>query len=446
MSKSTRGRPVVEAISASMLVFVILTIFVLLLNDKSISLLESEIKRGLVNSVTAAATIIDGDLHKTFDGNTTRTDPVYLSAIEPLEKIRRATADVPYIYTNILVGNNIHFLLNPSPQKAVDGIIPDPPALMDIYNDPAKELVEALRVGSITVSEDPYEDEWGKFISAYAPFYDSNHKLVGTLGMDLELSGFESRLLPLKMLFEKTFVIIIFICLVVGVIIFLSRKQSRGLLMELHHTNEVNNILDKFYSLRMEEVITFLDKLHSSKKSDILIERAKQYFQSLLTSEQTQKGNVMLALPLLENRIIDSVPGIALRFLGFTHGIIPEDSEVTEATVDSVVDILKMYKKACSHQKELIVDINVKADKTHHMLLELSLPLSETNELLFNPMESIGDLTSVGEATATKIRWISALSRLVSEGGYARNTTIRSTEYLVVGIFVNKTDDLNNHQ
>jgi hypothetical protein len=150
----------------------------------------------------------------------------------------------------------------------------------------------------------------------------------------------------------------------------------------------------------------------------------------------------MLAFPLLEKRIADSIPGISLGFLEFTHGLVPEDSQVSEATVDSVVDIFKMVKKACNPEKALTVNIDVKDDKTHHMILELSLPLSGTNELLINPMESIGDLTSMGEATDTKIRWISALSRLVREGGYARNSTSRNTEYLAVGIFVSKTDKL----
>jgi len=229
---------------ASLVTFVFITLLgstTFLVYSKSLSTLDQEIKIGLLSNVKAAASRIDGDLHQSFNSNTSREDVAYLSQAQPLEMVRQVSKGVRYIYTNILSNNEVYFVVNPSPQNDSDGDgFPDlAPALMTPYVDYPKELMQALVEDKAYVSERPYTDIWGTFISAYAPFYDKKGNQVGTLGMDLELSGFYQRLEKINIVFEKATITIIFLGVVVGLAVWFMRRS-------------VMNELDNYAQLKLK--------------------------------------------------------------------------------------------------------------------------------------------------------------------------------------------------
>ncbi len=227
----TKIRPKIEAIATAFIVIVLIFFSTYLLYLKSIEALKEEIKIGLKSNVAAAATTIDGRIHRQFTRNTERSDSLFIAHNEPLERIRKAARNIRYIYTTILKEEKVYFVLNPSPQNDndKDGFPDEAPALMDEYNNPAPELLSALTKQETIVSN-PYQDEWGVFISGYAPFYDNKGDFVGVLGMDLELSNFYTRLAPIKIAFEKTAVIILFIGLVMGLLILYIRKHTQSVI------------------------------------------------------------------------------------------------------------------------------------------------------------------------------------------------------------------------
>lgn len=53
------------------------------------------------------------------------------------------------------------------------------PALMTLYDDAPVELKRSLERYSIEIST--YSDQWGSFISAYAPFYSNEGDFAGVL-------------------------------------------------------------------------------------------------------------------------------------------------------------------------------------------------------------------------------------------------------------------------
>jgi hypothetical protein len=225
----SNGHPIIEALLGSIVFSGLLGFSTYLIYNKMLFNLEREIKIGLLSSVNAAASTINGDDHKLFNAQTKKSDPTYQNQAGQLERIRQATQDVRYIYTNILQGDKVYFVVNPSPQNDSDGDgEPDPaPALMTQYQDYPPELLHALQQNQSIVTQHPYTDEWGTFISAYAPFYDSNGKWVGTLGMDLELEGFFHRVEPVQRLFEKTFMIIWCLGLALALVLWAIRNSCQ---------------------------------------------------------------------------------------------------------------------------------------------------------------------------------------------------------------------------
>lgn len=294
-------RPKTEAVLTACIAIGLIFFSSYLVHIKSIESLEKEIKIGLKSNVMSAATTIDGDIHAVFDEHTKRDDSLYVAHTEPLEAIRQKSTNIRYLYTNIIIDDKVYFVLNPSPQNDNDGDgFPDlAPALMEEYKDPAPALVKALKEETSTVS-DVYQDEWGIFVSAYAPFYNSKGEFVGTLGMDLELNDFFKRLRPIEIAFEKTVIIVFFIGFVIGLLIWYIRRHSQVLLLNKKESQsqmlEATTVLEDTY----KENISFLSKIDQfssqwdktdkpvSEKFRSWVKHIIQYQQSKITYEKLQ--------------------------------------------------------------------------------------------------------------------------------------------------------------
>lgn len=229
MNLSPSRAALVEAVLASLVFIGLLGFSTYMIYQKSLNALEQEIKIGLMSNVRASASTLSGETHQTITADTRRDDAHYVALAAQLERIRQASQDVRYIYTTVLAQDRVLFVVNPSPQNDNDGDgQPDlPPALMQVYDNAPAELVTALREQRAGVSQLPYRDEWGVFISAYAPFYDRQGEFRGVLAMDLELSSFYQRLAALNLVFRKAIVIIFFLGLVGGLAMWWMRRSSQ---------------------------------------------------------------------------------------------------------------------------------------------------------------------------------------------------------------------------
>ncbi len=149
-----------------------------------------------------------------------------------LEGLREAAAHVRYAYTNVIVDKKVYFIVDDSPQGDLDqdGRPDAPPDIMQLYPDPSPSLVQALTEKTATVDDNPYTDSWGTFISAYAPFFDSQRRFVGTVGLDLELSGLDARLLPLRSAIKRLAIVSVLFAILFGVSIWFMRRQ----LLQVH--------------------------------------------------------------------------------------------------------------------------------------------------------------------------------------------------------------------
>lgn len=278
--------PRLTGLAMFFLIFIITGVFAYFIYLKAIEAVENEIKAGLLSNVAAAATVIDGDLHKSFNESTERDDPLYLGAIEPLERIRQASKNIRYIYTNILKDGEVYFVLNPSPQNDNDGDGKEDlaPALMDHYPDASKALLEALKERKCTVSQDSYSDEWGTFYSAYAPFYDENGNFAGTLGMDLDLEGFDYKLNNVRMALKRTAIVIIIVSIFSGSGLWFvlklalyqylvrqdQNKKYREHQKELRHTRKIRRDMIRQVKEEYDVFIDSCGKLLSEKKGEFV--------------------------------------------------------------------------------------------------------------------------------------------------------------------------------
>jgi HAMP domain-containing protein len=102
---------------------------------------------------------------------------VYLALKEKMETMRALSPNIINIYTMRIDNGKVTFL--------IDDLINDSAAIGEQYTDPEERLFEA--VNGPTASSNLYTDEWGTFMSGYAPLKDSSGNVV-LIGADMDAS------------------------------------------------------------------------------------------------------------------------------------------------------------------------------------------------------------------------------------------------------------------
>ncbi|HSO13346.1 MAG TPA: GAF domain-containing protein [Anaerolineales bacterium] len=151
-------------------------IFILYNNFKNE--LRAELRNRLVSITTIAALQQDGD---TLLKVSARNDEYYNIINERNLKIRSADPDLIYVYTMRKNEQGIYFI--------VDANLPGDEGIADFgqaYEEPGPTLQDNFDTLSGTIIEpDFYTDEFGTFLSAYAPIHTSTGERIGVLGIDI---------------------------------------------------------------------------------------------------------------------------------------------------------------------------------------------------------------------------------------------------------------------
>ena len=64
-------------------------------------------------------------------------------------------------------------------------------------------MITAFDTQQPIVSLHPYEDSWGRFISAYVPLFDEADEVYAVLGIDMQASIYQSQLAPIDRTFYQ---------------------------------------------------------------------------------------------------------------------------------------------------------------------------------------------------------------------------------------------------
>ncbi len=145
---------------------------------------RDDIRQRLGDIVSVAALQIDADEHAALVNPDQEGGPAYMRIKHVLQNIRDLVPDIRFVYT---------WRRNPNGQIifVVDAET-DPNQIShlgDIYNSGEPALLAKLKtLNHVMVDEEFTSDEWGTWLSGYAPFYTSNGEREGILGMDIKAS------------------------------------------------------------------------------------------------------------------------------------------------------------------------------------------------------------------------------------------------------------------
>ena len=129
----------------------------------------------LMDVTGAMSTQISGDALMSLSPGDEST-AVYLAIVAQMRDMRSNSADIINIYAMKLAGDNVSFIVD----DAEDGAA----AIGQEYSHPElAQIKEALTTPS--ASETFYSDEFGTYMSGYAPIKDANGTTVAILGVDV---------------------------------------------------------------------------------------------------------------------------------------------------------------------------------------------------------------------------------------------------------------------
>ncbi len=148
--------------------------------------LRNELRQRLASITTVGALQQDGDMLLEVKA---ANDETFQVINEQNIKIKKSDPDIIYVYTMIKVGQDIRFIVDAG-TPADEGLA----EFWSVYLEPGPTLVENFdTIKSTIVEPDFYTDEYGTFLSAYAPIYNANGARIGVFAIDISASTIIAR-------------------------------------------------------------------------------------------------------------------------------------------------------------------------------------------------------------------------------------------------------------
>ena len=184
------------------------------------------IRRELTGLARSLAVQLDGDLHQSLVSPTQMGSSEHLTALAPMVAFHRANPQLFYVYTAVLVEGQIFTVLGTDYLLANDRDNQPVDPIMTRYSGDDPEFEAALREGKSLANFTPVEDDQGTFMSGFAPFYTRDGRLVGVVGLDLELTDVLLRLSPIRWAILLSLIGVALLSLSFGVMVWRWRRSA----------------------------------------------------------------------------------------------------------------------------------------------------------------------------------------------------------------------------
>lgn len=164
--------------------------------------LHNELQLRIHDVVTMMAKNIDGDSHAKIKTLEDAKSPIFEELKNKLWDMREKGTEIANAYTMRKLENGDYVFI-------VDGSAKDQNAVGDIYPPESKSemLIKALNATPQTIEKyvepEIYKDDWGVWLSAYAPIFTSEGKLDAIVGIDVSAKSIHEH--------QRTYLLTIFI-------------------------------------------------------------------------------------------------------------------------------------------------------------------------------------------------------------------------------------------
>ena len=138
-----------------------------------------------------AASVVDGDLHRKLLDPANYSDDLYARALLPLVRFHSADPNIFYLYTMVDRGGVAYFVLDTaaSPDLRTRNKLRASAYMerFDLREEYKDDWLQQIAAGKTYVNRTFEHDDYGDFLSATSPIYDSEGRYSGFVGVDFDL-------------------------------------------------------------------------------------------------------------------------------------------------------------------------------------------------------------------------------------------------------------------
>jgi diguanylate cyclase (GGDEF)-like protein len=188
-----------------------------------------------------AASAVDGDLHRRLLDPAQYSDELYAAALKPLVRLHSANPDIYYLYTMAERDGGTIFVLDTaaSPDLRTKhqlraSAYMEPFEIREEYDDGWTKEVAA---GKTYVTPSFQQDEYGTFLTAHAPIYDSLGRYSGFVGVDFGLHYYLAREPRFRVIAIATLGVALLLALGIGYVVAVYHAMIGRRIQELYDSS-----------------------------------------------------------------------------------------------------------------------------------------------------------------------------------------------------------------
>jgi len=188
-----------------------------------------------------AASVVDGDLHRELLDPANYSDELYARALKPLVRLHSADPGIFYLYTMVDRDGVTYFVLDTatSAELRTDHKL-RPSAYMerfDLRKEYEDDWLQQIAAGKTYVTPTFEQDDYGNFLTAHAPIYDSKGHYSGFVGVDFDLQYYFAQEARFRAIAIGSLVTALIVALVIGYVVARHYSDLRHRMKQLYQSS-----------------------------------------------------------------------------------------------------------------------------------------------------------------------------------------------------------------
>ncbi|MEW6708223.1 MAG: adenylate/guanylate cyclase domain-containing protein [Candidatus Riflebacteria bacterium] len=281
------------------------------------NLILESVREKLQVAVGIGAQQIDGDIHAKIMRDSDKKSVEFKTIFDQLSKILTVNPDIKNVYTlRQTATNEAVFVVDADPKEKERANVGHRVIL--ITPSMAKAFAEK---NLVVVERKFYKDEWGTFVSGFAPFFKSDGTFEGLLGMDVMAETVRSHQINNILAILTTCIVVTFVAVFLSLII--SRKISDPI-------TRVTTDMAEIQKFNLESALESCSKIHEIRRMTDALDNMKKGLRSFKKYVPTELVSDLIKLKKeasleAENRQITILFSDIQGFTSISEKIAPDD-------------------------------------------------------------------------------------------------------------------------